>query len=710
MDQWWKTNHRRLSMPFKRFFSRFRGWRHALKLLSILSWLLVVPAFIVSTALTRSSESMKTVEIKKGSCPDITVADTWIHLAMNVFSSALFAATNFAMQAWTAPTRSDIDQVHKTGQTIDIGVQSLRNLTRIQPKRLFFWTVMFLVALPLHFVFNSAVYKTSIVNSYTASVVNAKYFDLTFTRSTNDSHLYTAPRRDGGIGEWEELPISNLVARYTTGLPDRFRDVVFVTVGDNGTDAGVVLDQQVADGTDIRHQIDWIYLHVGNATQAPQAYHDMDYSSPVWYMRENRSNFFDIYPLAPTAFSEKVEPECRLLANPLFWWLTTACTLAIACSLTSILYLNKSTPLVTVGDAIDSFLTKPSDVFTTSASTNGYSSFRNMFQPRLVPRAYYSTKTRRWWKAVGLTRWALTGLWFTGIIIALVVSWFVSRDKSERDVSFQKMFANGFGTFGFTSVVNAQRRTGSVSQELQLVALANTPQFASSVTYLFYNIILTTMVAEREWQGIGRPRKQKQRLLKRFAYSSPTSSSLYLRVSQPRGNQRDTYFLSLPYRYSIPLLIITTAEKWLASQALFYTVVDVWDSDGQRTQEAPNIAALGYSGLALFLLIIFTSTSWVGIVMLGVVRKYPSTGAGGKPLLGTCSGVIAASCHLSAAELKKQQAGQDIAAGALSWGVIKQVVYDEDGDGKEEQWLGFMVAPGEEDEGPEMPRDGQVYG
>jgi len=60
-----------------------------------------------------------------------------------------------------------------------------------------------------------------------------------------------------------------------------------------------------------------------------------------------------------------------------------------------------------------------------------------------------------------------------------------------------------------------------------MVLLANSPQVMLSVLYLFYNSILTSMLLEREWNSLG---------VKRQA----------LRVSNPKGKQLSTHFLSLP--------------------------------------------------------------------------------------------------------------------------------------------------------------------
>jgi hypothetical protein len=43
-----------------------------------------------------------------------------------------------------------------------------------------------------------------------------------------------------------------------------------------------------------------------------------------------------------------------------------------------------------------------------------------------------------------------------------------------------------------------------------------------------------------------------------------------LRVStNPRGAQRSTYFLQLPYRFGIPIIVATSVLHWLLSQSIF---------------------------------------------------------------------------------------------------------------------------------------------
>ena len=84
--------------------------------------------------------------------------------------------------------------------------------------------------------------------------------------------------------------------------------------------------------------------------------------------------------------------------------------------------------------------------------------------------------------------------------------------------------------------------------------MTNTPQILISLFYLTYNQLLTRLVLAREWA--------------RFASGKPQP----LRVTYPRGSQVSTYFLSLPLRYSIPLLITSIITHWLVSRTVYVFV------------------------------------------------------------------------------------------------------------------------------------------
>ena len=65
---------------------------------------------------------------------------------------------------------------------------------------------------------------------------------------------------------------------------------------------------------------------------------------------------------------------------------------------------------------------------------------------------------------------------------------------------------------------------------------------------------------------------------------SDTKSHTALRVSVPRGIQRSSYTLSMPFRYSIPMLAAFSIMHWLLSQATFIIRIDriTWEGEPDR--------------------------------------------------------------------------------------------------------------------------------
>ncbi|KAK3686036.1 hypothetical protein B0T22DRAFT_482949 [Podospora appendiculata] len=562
---------------------------------------------------------------------------------------------------------------------------------------------MLLAALPLHFVYNSAVYSTASTSSYNVYVVAPDFFEGAFVPAAASSgssdmpatteyksiqNLATFNRSDS---EWEAMDMPALVGRYSSGSVDTYRDVVLVAkqTDFNMSGLGVLFHYTAAVSDDSTQNLwlcqfftrPWSYNcdsgSIGNMSRPAWSIEAPDGSSdlfrPQYWTVDIKNVRVD---LQPRGLSEKNTLACRLIANPLFWWLTAACNLVIAACLSGMCcqFQGPTTPLVTVGDVIDSFLTTPSAEISRSGCTYGYGAFKNMFRPALWPRP----------------------------VLSVVLVAFVYFARGSDGVSVKDVFRKGgFGSFDRNAAIwgfNTASTVVSPRAKWRLVLLANTPQFVFSMTYLLYNAVLTTMLAEHEWQAFGQ-------------HQQPCT----LRVSQPRGQQRSTFFLSLPYQYGVPFLAISGAMQWLVSQSLFFAEVDLWTERGERMYGDAGFATLGYSTLAMFWVIVVGFLSWLFVVVLGTVRSFPV----GMPLMGACSAVIAASCHVPVELVCGGQNRRDVAAGAVSWGAVKEIGRGDTGGGgggggggdnddddgeEEEQWLSFV--PGQ----AEQAVAHQVYG
>ena len=141
-----------------------------------------------------------------------------------------------------------------------------------------------------------------------------------------------------------------------------------------------------------------------------------------------------------------------------------------------------------------------------------------------------------------------------------------------------------------------------------------------------------------------------------FAHSRRT-----LRVTAPSGQQRSTYWLSLPYRFAIPLLVSSMLLHWLISQAIFLdrrTVETVWWNDPYTDNTVGSVSTVGYSPLAVLLSLFWGLIMICGLIGLGF-RKYKA----GIPLASSCSAAISAACHRYADEDSPEKL-------PLQWGVV----------------------------------------
>ena len=196
-------------------------------------------------------------------------------------------------------------------------------------------------------------------------------------------------------------------------------------------------------------------------------------------------------------------------------------------------------------------------------------------------------------------------------------------------------FSVGLGTLpGMNDVSMGLSRTGSL-------LLANVPQFICSLIFLGFNYILTSFCLGREWMSYSQYRKP-------------------LRVTEPTDGQRSSYFLHLPYRFSIPLFLVSGLISWLASQILFPVEVQVIGNTTPQFGPAPSIITCGYSPGTLVIATIFGVVLALAVFLLGLMR-FPDT----MPLAATNSAAISAACHPPPED-------KNCAYRPIMWGVVSQ--------------------------------------
>ncbi|KAJ5002448.1 hypothetical protein K4K48_013325 [Colletotrichum sp. SAR 10_66] len=272
----------------------------------------------------------------------------------------------------------------------------------------------------------------------------------------------------------------------------------------------------------------------------------------------------------------------------------------VVCLLTTA-FSRKFEPLGTVGDAISSFLEQPDD-----KTTNLGPVTKSVVQKQSWKKAYISGS-----RNMSLTykrkphRWARAGF----------------NTSPANTIEF---------TLGNSLISN--------------VLLANTPQIVISFVYLFYNNVFTCMVMAHEYARFASVRKP-------------------LRVTRPYGEQRSTFWLQLPYRYIVPIMVIMAFMHWSVSRSIYLVQLEIYDNNGEL------IAGRSVTGC------------------LSARKLDP-----GMPIAGSCSLVISAAAHAGQDEV-------DAAARHLQYGVISE----DDTGGRDRRRVGFSSRP------VEKLVDGETY-
>lgn len=157
---------------------KLQGWRFGV---TVSAWtaftILLLNLILTIYAAARYHETLQDGigTTHTGSCDRINTWATWLHVLINALSSILLSASNYTMQCLSAPTRKEIDRAHARGDYMDVGVASVRNLSRINWRRAALWSLLALSSIPIHLLYNSAIFKTLNANEYVAAVVNPDF-------------------------------------------------------------------------------------------------------------------------------------------------------------------------------------------------------------------------------------------------------------------------------------------------------------------------------------------------------------------------------------------------------------------------------------------------------------------------------------------------------------------------------------------------------
>lgn len=374
------------------------------------------------------------------------IGSVW-HVLINILSTLLLAASNGCIQVLSSLCRTEIDCAH--GITwVHIGLFSKRNWKFVTGRsRKTLILLLVLSSVPLHLLYNTVVY-TDIGNyDYISVVVGGEFFDGPLYNNTQEIVAYNA----NNLTNDETIPLMQRLARnnslqfltsqqcisaFSQEVVSKYGGVVLAT---SSTVASGILDADIQtldfeseednEGADSwgKPYIHWICS--GDSENDPNC-------DPAWQQRnESWTVGTRGDPAAPAntgseqtlntvdhCLAKEGQEHCSVLFNRNLMISVIVCNIIKLSCLVATLLLSNFNPLVTVGDAISSFLAHP-DPNTRGLGPVSCVDVRSGKWQRKASRArglrdsvrstagYWSADVHRHYLSMSGLQWVLTCIW-----------------------------------------------------------------------------------------------------------------------------------------------------------------------------------------------------------------------------------------------------------------------------------------------------------
>ncbi|KAJ5780256.1 hypothetical protein N7457_005416 [Penicillium paradoxum] len=636
--------------PARRGNARLEGWKFTI-LMAFLASLVVLffnVGFLIYTAANPQKKDIeryshqyqveynelgkhhgRNTVLYEGDCEKVHHLGVGLHLLINLLSTSLLSASNYGMQCLAAPTRQVIDKAHKAGRWLDIGVPSVRNLFRVSKGRSVLWLCLAFSSLPFHLIYNSAIYQTTAVSAYdvfagSGSLAEKDWPDLNLTGTD------ITPRKNHSLqglfyaaqnGSKAVTPLSNndCLNAFGKTYQSTYNKLLLINSAMENNNTYTFVDtQHVFNPLENEHGPDggpyeWICTYAWKS----ENFCTSSYIPLARDRIENGDWMVDDVPYkVDSCLAQKAPQYCKLQYSLPLTLIVVGFNVVKSAILLYMWLMIADTPLLTIGDAIASFLRRP------DPHSQGYcllthrevKYWDSMLLKDSMPEVF-PKRRRRWGSAVSNTRWTSSiSLLVVSITTSICLLVFALANIEEGiDIWKQEL-----GAILADTLIKGNHWPNTL---LPNVIIANAPQLIFSFIYFAFNSVLTAMTLAAEWSTYAIRHKG-------------------LRVSNNRQrSQQSKKFLSIPYRYSAPLLVFSGVLHWLISQSIFMVGIEAFDADMVR-DPGRDLTTCGFSPLAMMISIIVGGVMFFYLVGLGF-RRFKSA----MPVAGSCSLAIAAACH-----------------------------------------------------------------
>lgn len=356
--------------------------------------------------------------------------------------------------------------------------------------------------------------------------------------------------------------------------------------------------------------------------------------------------------------SETSEETCTLQLNGILLVIVVGLNLVTLILTAAILIMRRFEPLVTLGDAISSFLRDPDP----STRKNCLLSKKNLRTGMggwgFTDGKYWAPERDHFWfRSPSLSNWLGAACWWVASVIfaAGTLALTVASQPSSHPLS-----PFGVASPHTTYLISASATASVPAGTLAIVTAL--PQILLAGLYFATNALLTAYFFSRESSLHAILGNQTRRAL---------------RVSSdPEGHQTTSLYMTLPRPVSWALAVFFAAMGFVLSQACF--VVSLTAGAGAGADPADpdaspqHLLGVGFSGVALAVLLAMLVVLLVAVAAPGFLRAPAVVMADGRtlgnPLVfegGSCSAVLSARCHRVPHEA-------DVYRQPVSWGVVPE--------------------------------------
>ena len=357
------------------------------------------------------------ITIQHGDCSKTKKLSLWLHLAINTLSTLLLGASNYCMQCLSSPSRAEIDSAHSEHSWLDIGVPGVRNLRRVSWSKIILWWLFAVSTIPLHLLYNSAIFSTLGANVFDVFVGSE---NLVTGVGLNWSLPLDAPNnhtlRDfQQAANWHNLTNEACIKVYSQQFLTLNNNVLAVTSALNATSP--VLNSSYPVYTFAPENSDDLWLCSGELGETGCNTSALLTEAANWKIYIDKSNGpvsgpvdNSVYPHADSqafpiqyCLSQPAGGHCTLQFSLLLITSVIVCNITKLACMMMLLLRHQAKPLVTLGDAVESFLATP-DPTTENLCLADKRIFSEK-KPWLARHDSYEPKQLRWFASASWKRW-----------------------------------------------------------------------------------------------------------------------------------------------------------------------------------------------------------------------------------------------------------------------------------------------------------------